>query len=128
MVIQSGPARVVDSGVATTFGGHPLVLVLELGEDNLVVELRFTTDPTSLEASVHADSTDVGYVIRCVNFNDGSGRGSATPVLLGELDEDLVFMHFRAFRHGNSPDHTVHYTFYRVRKERVGWTPTTPVG
>ena len=127
-MIQSGPARVVETGIATTFGGHPLLMVLELGDDNLVVELQFSTDPSLFEAAVHADSTDVGYVIRCVNFDDDSGRGSATPVLLGELDEDLVFLHFRAFRFGNSPDHTVHYTFYRVSKQRVGWTPMVPVG
>jgi hypothetical protein len=121
--IQSGPAWVLDSGTVTTFGGNPLLLVLELPEDNLAVELRFTEDPAAPGADVRSEETGTGFVLHCVNFEPLLGRGSAVPILLGEIHDDLVFLHFRAFRYGSTPDWTVHFTFYRAHKERVGWTP-----
>ena len=126
MQIQSGPAWVLDSGVVTTFGGNPLLLVLELPEDNLAVELRFADDPSAPGAQVRSEETGTGYVLHCVNFEPLLGRGSAAPILLGELGGDLVFLHFRAFRYGATLDWTVQYTFYRAHKERVGWTPAPP--
>ena len=121
MRIRSGPAWVVDSGVVTTFGGHGLLLAVALPEDNLAVELEFSSDGSGV-AAVHSMETDVGYRLRCVNFDDTSGRGSAEPVLLGALGEDLVFLHFRVQLFGRSTDRTVFYTVYRVRKDEVGWT------
>ena len=32
-----------------------------------------------------------------------------------------MFLHFRAFCYGAGPDWTVHYTFFRAHKDRVGW-------
>lgn len=123
MRIQSGPAWVVDSGTVTTFGGNPLLLLLELPEDNLAVELRFDSDPSRSGAHVRSEETGTGYVLHCVNFEPLQGRGSAIPILLGEIGDDLVFLHFRAFRYGDTPDWTVQFTFYRAHKERVGWAP-----
>jgi hypothetical protein len=120
--IQSGPAWVLDSGTVTTFGGNPLLLVLELPEDNFAVELRFSHEPEISSAEVRSEETGTGLLLQCVNFEPLAGRGSALPVLLGELGEDLVFLHFRAFRYGASPDWTVSFTFYRSHKDRVGWT------
>ena len=122
MLIESGPAQVIEGGVVTTFGGNNLVLVLELPEDNLVVELCFDRDASG-EPAVHTHETEVGWRLSCVNFDDPAGRGSALPVLLGELGDDLVFLHFRVFRYGSTPDRTVHYTFFRAAKARVGWSP-----
>lgn len=124
MQIQSGPAWIVGSGSVTTFGGNPLLLVLELGDDNVAVELRFVDDPPAGAASVRSEETPTGWIFHCVNFEALLGRGSAQPILIGDLHDDLVFFHFRAFRYGTSPDWTVHYTFFRTRKERVGWTPS----
>ncbi len=123
MLIESGPAQVIEGGVVTTFGGHGLVLVLELPEDNLAVELVFASEPDAA-AAVEAEETDVGWRFRCRNFDDPGGRGSAEPVLLGEIGDDLVFFHFRVFRYGASADRTVHYTFFRASKVKVGWAPT----
>ena len=119
---DSPPAWVLDSGAVTTFGGNPLVLVLELPEDNIAVELRFADDPTAGSAGVRSEETGTGYLLHCVNFEPLMGRGSALPILLGELGDDLVFLHFRAFRYGATPDWTVLFTFYRAHKERIGWT------
>lgn len=122
MLVQSGPAWVLASGSATTFGGHPLALVLQMADDNLAVELRFEEDPAAPGAAVRSAESPTGWIFRCVNFEPLAGRGSAEPVLLGEIGEDLVFLHFRAFRYGASRDWTVHYTFFRAHKARVGWT------
>lgn len=126
MVIESGPAWVIEHGVVTTFGGHPLTLVLQLPEDNLAVELHFVDDGG--DPDVRTEETPTGYRLHCVNFGDASGRGSAEPVLLGQIAEDLLFMHFRVFRFGLSIDRTVQFTFYRARKARLGWTPAPGSG
>lgn len=124
MLIESGPALVIDSGVATTFGGHGLTIVLELPEDNFVVRWDFHTDPTRSAPAIDSQITPTGLLLRCSGFDDASGRGSAQPVLLGEIGDDLIFLHFRVFRHGRSVDRSVQYTFYRVAQAQVGWSPS----
>jgi hypothetical protein len=124
VIVSSGPARVIGAGVATTFGGHPLVLEVPLDGESLVVELAFVTDAASQVASVEPAMLERGYRLRCTNF-DG-GRGTAEPVLLGEAGsagEDLVFLHFFAHRYGKALDTTVQFTLYRVAKPAVGWVP-----
>lgn len=121
MRIRSGSGWVVDSGVVTTFGGASLELVLELPDDNLMVELCFDSDDSGAPA-VRSTETGNGWRLQCTNFDDERGRGSAEPVLLGEIGADLIFLHFRVFRYGASVDRTIHFTFFRARKERVGWT------
>ena len=122
MQVRSGPATVVASGVATTFLGHGLSLALELADDHLAIDLEFRSEGTGTPA-VAAEETPRGYRIVCVDFDSEEPRGSAEPVLLGELGDDLWFFHFRAARHGRSPDRTVSWTVFRVRKTDVGWTP-----
>jgi hypothetical protein len=114
---------VVDAGLVTTFAGHPLTLGMVFDGYDLVVELRFVTDPAVDGVAVRTSGRPDGWAVECVNFDDASGRGSAEPVLLGELADSLVFLHFRAFRYGRTADHTVHYTVFRVAKPDVGWTP-----
>lgn len=119
-VIHSGPARVVASGEVTSFFGHPLEIRLDLPEGPLHVSFTFKPGDTP-----RADSAlgDEGWSFTLHGFDDAAGRGSAEPVLLGELDAELVFLHFRAFRFGETPDHTLHYTCFRVPKAAVGWEP-----
>ncbi|MFT4622322.1 MAG: hypothetical protein ACI8PZ_000978 [Myxococcota bacterium] len=123
VAIGSGPADVLDAGMVTTFTGHDLTLLLVLPEGRWTVELAFSSDPAVDDVSVQATPVPDGLRLECVNFDGPDGRGSSLPVLLGELGDDLVFFHFRAFRYGRTPDHTVHYTFYRASKADVGWTP-----
>ncbi|MEQ1566974.1 MAG: DUF6864 domain-containing function [Myxococcota bacterium] len=111
-LIESGPARVVDSGTVTTFAGHPLTLRWEV----LEVTLVFRSDPAIEGPAVATTALDGGWRIECTNFDDATGRGSAEPVLLGERLDTRVFFHFRAFRYGRTLDHTVHYTVYEVAR------------
>lgn len=120
---RSGPATIVASGMATTFGGSPLELKLGLEEGAIGVELVFVDDPDTAGLSVATEELESGMRLTLVNFDSADGRGSALPVLIGSLEADLVFLHFRVFRFGRSADHTVHYSFYRARKEDVGWSP-----
>ena len=122
VAIGSGPADVLDAGTATTFGGHDLTLVLVVPEGRWTVELAFLSDPSVPGVAVSSESLDEGGIrFECVNFDGPDGRGSAVPVLLGELGDDLVFFHFRVWLHGRSVDRTVHWSFYRVKKADVGW-------
>jgi hypothetical protein len=120
--VKSGPADVVESGHITSFLGNSIFLTLEIEESKTVVELIFD-DEGEGEAAVESEYFDGGLRLICRHFGDSLGKGSAQPVLLGEAETKLIFFHFRVFRYGNTQDRTVHYTFYRVLKEDVGWKP-----
>ena len=92
----------------------------------MYVEMVFEDDDDHPELAVRTEPLAAGIRLRLLNFRDASGRGSADPVLLGDMGPHLLFLHFRAFRHGNSRDHTVHYTFYRATKQSLGWRPDAP--
>jgi hypothetical protein len=124
--IWSGPARILADGSVTSFGGHPLYFELEVEERKVALGFRFLSDSEEPGATVRTATLADGYRIDLVNFDDAEGRGSAQPVLLDEIGDDLVFVHFRCFRFGKSADHTLSYTFYRVAKASVGWTPVVP--
>jgi len=122
--VSSGPARVIEHGTVTTFGGQDLEILLDMPEGAWSVRLIFEENPEISGAAVSTEMIDGGMIFECVNFQGADGRGSAVPVLLGELGEDLVFFHFRVFQHGQSDDHSVHYTFFRVHKDAVDWQPS----
>lgn len=119
MFIESGPATVIDAGVVTTWYGHSLSLVVQMPGDNVALELVF--DESGGPPGVTAHPTDTGYRLECTGFDDATGRGTAEPMLLGELGDDLLYFHFRTFRYRDTVDRTVHYTVYRAHKSRVGW-------
>lgn len=119
--IQSGPASVVASGEVTTFFGHGLQLRLMLPEGAYSLDLTFRTDPTCADVDVRTSISPQGFQVELVNFDRPDGRGSAEPVLLGALGDELLFLHFRVFRFGRTADHTVHYTLFRANRHDVGW-------
>jgi hypothetical protein len=129
--ISSGPARVLADGAVTTFGAHPLYFELDLGADAAAAEaptvlalgIRFLSDAADPNPRVASMGLDDGFRLDLINFDGADGRGSAQPVLIGEVGEDLVFLHFRVFRFGRSEDRTLMYTFYRVSKTEVDWSP-----
>lgn len=122
--LSSGPSTILASGLATTFFGYPLELQLALPEGPYVLRFHFLDEPgsgPSARTRIGDRSTDLDLI----NFDAPEGRGSARPVLIHELGVDLLFLHFRAFHHGDSPDHHVHYTVFRVPKVAVDWQPAT---
>lgn len=123
MRIRSGPATVQACGTVTAFGGQPLVFELEIADDPFRVELAFASQPAHDDVAVHTEHLEAGFRFLLVNFDGADGRGSAVPVLLGEVGDVLLFLHFRVFRYGRTDDRTVHYTFYTTSKDEVGWQP-----
>lgn len=118
---SSGPAHVLASGELTTFFGHPLRLSLELPEGPFDLELRFLSDPAVDDVAVRSTPSPTGIGLELVNFDRPDGRGTRDPMLLGAVGDDLLFLHFRVFRFGTSPDHTLHFTAYRASRADVGW-------
>ncbi len=110
----SGGVAVVASGTTTTFGGADLVLTVDGPDGRLILRLVFVTDPARPDLAVQADADPAGLTLTLTNFDSADGRGSAHPVLVGALGDDLLLAHFRVFRYGRTPDHTVHWTFYRA--------------
>ncbi len=116
MIISSGPAKVIASGLVTSFFGHPLRF------DDVVdwaVTIRFSEDDTGAPR-VESLFTDEGVEFELVNFTGADGRGTAQPALIGETPLGLLFIHFRTFRHGASADYTVHYTFFVSEPDTLG--------
>lgn len=125
-IASSGPARIVAAGQVTTFAGHGLLLEVDVGIP-LEVELIFATDAARDGLAVELVPTPPPRIAwRLVNFDGADGRGSADPVLVAEVADDLVFLHFRVFRFGRTADRTVHYTLYLVAKAAIGWVPASP--
>ena len=112
MYLQSGPAKILASGQATTFMGAGLHIAFEVEEQAFTLELLFSSDASVEDVAVSVEHTAHGLILHCVNFDEADGRGSSVPVALGEVAEYLVFAHFRVSRFGNTVDRTVHYTLY----------------
>jgi hypothetical protein len=123
--VRSGPAKIIASGSATAFMGHSVVLDLRYPVE-LTVEFAFEQRPDIEDVAVELEAREGELRLLCVNFDKADGRGSATPVLLGDTTELLVLLHFRVFRYGNTADRTVHYTVYTVDKRTVDWAPAAP--
>jgi hypothetical protein len=122
ITMTSGPATILASGQVTAFMGHELCLRLDDPID-LVVDFAFESDPTVDDVAVDVTTFANRMRLKCVNFDRADGRGSAQPVLLGEIGATLVFLHFRVFLFGRTDDRTVHYTLYTTTKDDVGWEP-----
>lgn len=112
VTISSGPATVISHGTTTAFFGYPLLWELLLDDQPFTVSMTFATDEGALR--VESDPSAWGIAFTLFNFDNSQGRGSSRPVLLGELGGQVYFLHFRCFRYGQTDDHTVHYTFYRL--------------
>jgi hypothetical protein len=114
VTIESGPGRVLGTGTVTTFGGGALRIRWASADDglHLFVELVFVTDSEVNGANVTSEALEGGVRLSCVNFEGDYGRGTALPVAIATLGEEVVLFHFRALRYGQSPDWTVHWTLY----------------
>jgi hypothetical protein len=120
ITLRSGPADVIASATVTTFGGASLVAEVPFDGGVYTIELVFRPGSSP---SVRATPLERGWSYELTGFDDTYGRGSAEPVLLASSDSALLWMHFRVLRYGNSPDRSVHLTFYRTDKESVRWQP-----
>lgn len=121
--IRSGPARVIGHGTVTDFFAHGLRLELTWRSATVAVQLAFESDPDREGPDVRTEWPEGGMRFVLINFDQPDGRGSARPALIGEVGDELLFLHFRVFRYGRTDDRTVHYTFYAVDKADVSWTP-----
>jgi hypothetical protein len=126
--IWSGPAEVVAHGTVTSFGGHGIYLELPFGGRTFAIGITFREDPDRQGPAVDSVAMPNGVRLDLVNFDGPDGRGSAQPSLVGEAGDDLLMWHFRVFRYGRSVDRTLHFTFFRVPKADVGWSPVVRDG
>lgn len=112
--IRTGEATVLTTHTVTTFAGAGLVIELEHARFPVRVVLDFVVDA---DRGVAVDVEWLPNGVRLVLTNLVEGRGSARPFLIGQVGPDLLYLHFRVFRYGDTPDHTVHYTIYSVPAE-----------
>lgn len=118
IITRSGAALIVASGLTTTYFGEPLVLGVEEEGWAAAVVMIFRSDPENPALSLQTYQDPGGaHYFELVNFDMAQGKGTSVPALLGEAGEGWLWLHFRVFRYGQTPDYTVHYTFF--------WTPTS---
>ena len=103
--------------------GHPITL--KIRDNSISTQVRFEFVDDGGEFAVRSAKEELGWAFQVHNCNSADGRGTAKPVLLGHTDTDLLFLHFRVFLYGKTEDYTVHYTFFAVNKEAVGWQATS---
>lgn len=112
ITINSGPAEIVASGTVIAFSEHPIIIKLanlnaifkfrdEKEKDDQHIEKKLL-DPTTLELTLY-------------NFDNPIGSGTSKPMLLGQLNGQPLYVHFRVYAlHGS--DKTLQFAFYRVRE------------
>lgn len=116
--ITSGPATLLAWGTVTTFDGQPLTWRLAVRDVVVEVQLGFRSASPPLPA-LHARPTPTGWLLEACDLDGATPRGTATPLLLGAVGPDLVWLHLRVHRFGATPDHTVHYTFFLAPEASV---------
>ena len=111
---SSGPAQVVDSGILISFKGEPIAIKLNpVGS----LEFRFADDPSQPAPRMHGELTPSGALtINLTNFNNPIGTGSSEPLRIGREGDQTLYLNFRVYGLGGSPDRTLHYTIYSVRE------------
>ena len=107
MRIRTGPTRVVASGQVTTFSGGGVQFFID--EWQLRLGFDFALDGGETEVRVDRDEHHV--LLSLLNF-DEPGKGSSVPVWIIQREHRHLWLHFRVFRYGDTPDYTLHYTLY----------------
>jgi len=115
-MVFSGPAQVVSSGEATTFFGQPLLVTVPMDEGPFVLEWQFDDGEV---AEVTTEPIPNGLRFVCRGLDGTAGKGTSEPVIVGERGSDYVMVHFRSTRWGASVDRTVHWSVYRVNRDRI---------
>jgi hypothetical protein len=102
---SSGPAQVVDSGILISFKGEPIAIKLSpVGS----LEFRFGDDPSQPAPRMHGELTPSGgLTIHLSNFNNPVGTGSSEPLKIGREGDQNLYLNFRVYRLGGSPDRTL---------------------
>lgn len=116
---RSGVADVLAQMTMTTFGGAGVVVELARSTGPVVVALSFVTDSSVPDVEVRTLPASSGVALELVNFDADDGRGSAWPVPLKNEGDSTIYLHFRVWRYGKSPDRTVHFTFFKALSKQV---------
>jgi len=114
VTLASGRADIIGHGMATTFEGAPLLIGLSDGSHGIFVRFVFRTDENAPTDQAQIYRLEDRLDVEMVNYQTLEGKGSSTPLWLNDWDGFRYYIHFRAFRFGQTEDVTVHYTFYRT--------------
>lgn len=119
-ITSSGPARVVDQGMVTTFLGCPLRLEVDVGSAApLVVALRFVSDATIDGVAASTEPTPHGLAVDVINFHGSEGRGSGEPLVLRQIGTIVYLLHFRIWWIGKTRDPSVQYVVFAVERDAL---------
>lgn len=119
-ITSSGPARVVDQGMVTTFLGCPLRLEVDVGPGApLGIELRFVTDPAVEGVAASTEPTPTGLAVDVINFHGSEGRGSGEPLILRQIGAIVYLLHFRVWWIGKTRDPSVQYVVFAAERDAL---------
>ena len=113
--IWSGAARILASGTAISFDSGSFWIECPLDDDTVfLVQIHLTEDTTGAEPSLESGLAPHHLQLWLTNFGTPDGKGSSQPVYLEPYGEDLLYFHFRVFRHGRTREYELSYSFYRI--------------
>jgi hypothetical protein len=112
--INSGPARVVATGTVMTFAGNPIELVFGPSSQPLKLVLAFHDEEDNAELRVDTEAVDPKTLrLTLHNFRSPLGSGNTTPMQLGALGGQYLYLNFVVHCLSHGRDKLVHYTLYQ---------------
>lgn len=119
MFIKSGPANIIESGTVIGYYKNPIEFIFPSeNQEDMRLILEFRNDETSEE--LYSENKVINsYTMKMIlyNFNSPMGSGTRNPIRLGNLNNRVMYGHFRISTvsdDNSETDKMIHYTFYLV--------------
>ncbi len=110
LVISSGSAEIIVSGLATSFKGSPISV--SFGEPARITLTFSFVDQAGEGHSMKSNSPAPNTLeFTLVNFSNPLGTGTTQPIQIGTFGGKPMYVHFRVYSIGES-DRTLQFTVY----------------
>jgi hypothetical protein len=110
--VESGPAKVIDSGTVISFAGNPITMRYKDLDITIIIE--FKTDNQNISSYFDRNIPNRGTLkLTLYNFDASFGAGTIKPMPIGKYEGKKLYIQFRVYALTDSPDKTLHYTIYK---------------
>lgn len=113
LTIWAGKYKVVETGTVIQFNNEPILFAL----NDLQVVFNFLSDSEN-EPKTESYMEGGALNFDLINFNDSLATGNTSPIEIGILDGQKLYVNLRAYAFGNLDEpssvqgRTIHFTFY----------------
>lgn len=112
---ESKHHHIVATGSVISFNDDPLILKMPLEGEDLSFVFTFGHDvenpeKPSLKAIPHGDRK---LELQFLNFDYQLGTGNVSPIEVGTIDGQSLYLNYRVYVLDNSDCRLIHYTLYQ---------------